>query len=172
MFCMKCVLCINISRPEAKNIDLSLIGWSHLGPWIVKNIKWPRLMRVFDQNSEWKVWCWPLWPAPRDQPVPIKTACYSSRGHHTNHTRITGTIFYLVIIIFLFIFVFVCLFQVGITRTTRRLHFFWRETSQMFDIFISSVHLLCFFGGINQHTPNTTYIWVPTKAFAVYVLFY
>ena len=84
-------------------------------------------MRVFDQNSEWKVWCWPLWPAPSDQPVPIKTACYSSRGHHTNHTRITGTsqIFYLVIIFFyLYLSLCVCAFQVGITRTTRRSHFF------------------------------------------------
>ena len=47
MFCMKCVLCINISSPEAKNMDISLIGWNHLGPLIVKNI-----MRPHHRNME------------------------------------------------------------------------------------------------------------------------
>ena len=68
-------------------------------------------------------------------------------------------------ILLFFLSLCVCAFQVGITRSTRR-PYFWRETSQMFNIFISSVHLLGFFWGISQHTPNAT------KAFAVYVLFY
>ena len=57
MFCRKCVQCINISRPEAKNMDISLIGWSHLGLWIVKNIKqpWhiPLEYRIF--KIEWRI---------------------------------------------------------------------------------------------------------------------
>ena len=65
----------------------------------------------------------------------------------------------ILLLFFLSIFVFVCLCFSSRHHLVHKKVFFLRETSQMLNIFVSSVHLLCFFWG-HQSTYTKYHIYL------------